>query len=102
MKKTLLRDVKLKDGRTFAKGTVCTVAFTKSEVGTDRLQVSDSQGNSLFKTRSYSAFWKAPSIATMEKWTNDGVAKTVSGHRTEPDGYGPDGSPSWLLALGLI
>jgi hypothetical protein len=44
----------------------------------------------------------SPSMKTLEKWSNDGVAKTVTGHRTEPDGYGPDGSPSWLLVFGII
>jgi len=32
----------------------------------------------------------------------EGIAKSVTGKRVEPDGYGPDGFPSWLLALGLI
>lgn len=45
---------------------------------------------------------KMPSIYLMEKWSDDGVAKTVLGHRTEPDGWDPEGSPSWILALRLI
>lgn len=45
---------------------------------------------------------KMPGLKTLEKYSYDGVAKTVTGHRTEPDGYGPDGSPSWLLVAGLI
>jgi len=45
---------------------------------------------------------KCPSLKTLEKWSNDGVAKTITGDRTEPDGYGCDGSPSWLLAIGVI
>jgi hypothetical protein len=49
-----------------------------------------------------SGFTKPPSLKTMEKWSNDGVAKSVTGHRVEPDGFGPDGSPSWMLALGII
>jgi hypothetical protein len=47
-------------------------------------------------------FTKAPSINTMMKWSDEGVARTITGHRTEPDGTGPDGSPSWLLVLGCI
>lgn len=46
--------------------------------------------------------FKEPSIKTMEKWMSDAIALTPTGKRVEPDGYGPDGSPSWLLALGLI
>lgn len=45
---------------------------------------------------------KCPSIRTLEKWSMDGVAKTVTGQPTELDGTGPDGSPSWLLAICVI
>ena len=50
----------------------------------------------------FSKTGKAPSEKSLEKMLSDGIAKTVTGHRTEPDGYGPDGSPSWFIALGLI
>lgn len=43
-----------------------------------------------------------PTLATLERWIDDGICKTPSGHRVEPDGHGPDGSPSWLLVLGYI
>jgi len=45
---------------------------------------------------------KVPSLETMEEWMDQGIAKSITGKRVEPDGYGPDGSPSWLLVLGLI
>lgn len=47
-------------------------------------------------------FAKPPSMKALEKWTYDGVAKSITGARVEPDGHGPDGAPSWLLALGYI
>ena len=50
----------------------------------------------VFKTR------KRPSIKTMEKWMENGVAKATDGCRVEPDGHCPHGKPSWLLELGLI
>jgi hypothetical protein len=40
---------------------------------------------------------KPPTIETMERWMCDGVAKTIHGKRTEPDG-----TDSWLIVLGLI
>lgn len=43
-----------------------------------------------------------PSIATLEHWMMDGICESISGDSVEPDGLGPDGAPSWLLALGLI
>lgn len=48
------------------------------------------------------SFRKAPSLAALERQSNDGVCTTVTGHRVEPDGFGPDGSPSWLLVMGVI
>lgn len=47
-------------------------------------------------------FSKPPGLKTLEKYNWDGIAKTPTGHKTEPDGYGPDGSPSWLLVLGFM
>lgn len=47
-------------------------------------------------------FRKMPSIGQLEKMSNDGVCTTVTGHRVEPDGFGPDGSASWLLVAGVI
>ncbi len=45
---------------------------------------------------------KVPSIKTLEKWSNDGVAKATDGCRVEPDGTCPHGKPSWLIKLGFI
>ena len=47
-------------------------------------------------------FGKTPSEKSLEKMSNDGIVTTVTGYRTEPDGYGEDGSPSWFLVLGVI
>jgi len=43
-----------------------------------------------------------PSVEDMTEWLTDGQCETPSGDEVEPDGHGPDGAPSWLLALGLI
>ena len=45
---------------------------------------------------------KQPSIGTMYKWLDEGVAKATDGCRVEPDGVCPHGHLSWLLELGLI
>ena len=47
-------------------------------------------------------FNKCPSLARLAKMNDDCVCTTVTGHRVEPDGFGPDGSPSWLLVMGVI
>lgn len=45
---------------------------------------------------------KAPSIATMERWMSNGVAKATDGCRVEPDGVCEHGKESWILVLGFI
>lgn len=45
---------------------------------------------------------KLPSQRELEWWSFDSVAESVFGSDVEPDGWSYDGSPSWLLALGLI
>lgn len=45
---------------------------------------------------------RVPSLKTLEKWMDTGVAKATDGCRVEPDGTCPHGKPSWLLRLGMI
>jgi hypothetical protein len=45
---------------------------------------------------------KQPSINTMERWSNDGVARATDGCRTEPDGRCEHGHQSWIMRLGYI
>lgn len=47
-------------------------------------------------------FRKPPTFKTLEKYSNNGIAKTPLGNSTEPDGYDSQGAPSWMLVLGLI
>lgn len=48
------------------------------------------------------AIGKRPSLSTMERWSDNGVAKATDGCRVEPDGTCPHGHSSWMLVLGLI
>lgn len=45
---------------------------------------------------------KVPSLKTLEKWSDSGIAKATDGCKVEPDGKCQHGHPSWLLKLGLI
>ena len=45
---------------------------------------------------------KRPSIATMQNWMFDGVAKATDGCTVEPDGHCEHGKPSWLIVEGVI
>jgi hypothetical protein len=48
-----------------------------------------------------SAF-RAPSLKKLEEWTFDSICESVGGENVEPDGWDSNGSPSWLLAIGMI
>ena len=94
---TTQKEIKLKDGSTLAKGLK--VSFIE---GMDsRCMVHSPDHAEPLRVRITSAF-KAPSMATLERWGMDSVCKTPTGKRVEPDGHGPDGSPSWLLVFSLI
>lgn len=43
-----------------------------------------------------------PSESQLAEWVSDCVCETPTGDNVEPDGHGPDGAPSWLLALGMV
>ncbi len=53
-------------------------------------------------TRMWEHGLKEPSLATMERWSCDGVARALDGCKVEPDGTCPHGFESWLLKLGVI
>ena len=55
-----------------------------------------------YKLPSWAFVSDLPSLAELDEWLMDGCCETLSGEMVEPDGIGPDGAPSWLLALGMI
>ena len=105
MNSKLKKEITLKDGRTFTKGSQASVKFAEVQY---RQVIIVTIGNESFKTKVtnghkiLTGFDSPPSIEDLEDWSCDGICETVTGHITEPDGTGPDGSPSWLLALGYI
>jgi len=100
----LTKVLKLKSGESFPEGASVTIKFLPNEPRKVELHglrdtpiiISPSSLPSYFKG------FKIPSPTTLNKWVSDGIAKTMTGKQCEPDGYGSDNSPSWLLALGLI
>jgi hypothetical protein len=43
-----------------------------------------------------------PALATLERWSDNGIAQATDGCRVEPDGTCCHGHKSWLLVLGVI
>jgi len=90
---------------TFPAGSRIQVAFAEGQDQHVFVREGQHRILRLSLTRAIGAitgFSAVPSERTLEKWMFDDVCKTPTGHRVEPDGHGPDGSPSWLRALGLI
>jgi hypothetical protein len=104
--RTLTRDISsAKKGISMAKGTSVTLSWPTSTPWVTK--ITDGSGNTLsvrtVNLHKYvSGISKPPSERTQEKWYNDGYSKTVTGERVEPDSFGGDGAPSWLLAAGMI
>lgn len=115
---TFRKDAKLKTGLVInagvrATGKFVTVHSDNSGHDYDAIEVTIPEGtevsagnvldaNLTFKTRKFSTFFKPPTMKTLEKYSFDGISKSVTGKRCEPDGHSEDGAPSWLLALGMI
>jgi len=102
-----VKELKLRSGTVIPVGMRCKVEWKEKDASTAIVTVDDDEvkpiripTGSLYKY--VSGFHKAPGMNTLEKWMADGVAKTVTGQRIEPDGWGTDGAPSWLLAIGVI
>lgn len=100
----LLKDVKTKND-SFDKGEMLSVVkYNNSFPYSVTLETNDGRKLSTRDERAYKilkGFPKPPSIRTMEKWMDDGVARAVDGARVEPDGVSPDGAPSWISVIGF-
>ena len=101
-------DLKMKDGAIIPAGTKIEFVFVKknSSYGIKVIKMDSTVRSVPFlvgpSNQSISAIKPRPSMKTLEKYVSDSICATVTGKRTEPAGEGPDGSPSWLLVLGLI
>jgi hypothetical protein len=50
----------------------------------------------------FAEFEPMPSMAALERMSNDGLCETPTGETVEPDGYDEHGCPSWLMICGLM
>jgi len=100
-----IREIKLKSGITVPAGIECKLSWQNERFTITQIECDNGVKFSASTARlgdKISGITKMPTEKTMYKWMDDGVAKTIFGARTEPDGTGMSGEPSWLLALGLI
>lgn len=105
---TMKKDVRLKNGDILNQGAPVNVSFLGardprgSSICVLDVPGHDSVRVSISKLPDLVNGFKRPSFSALERMTDDGVSSTPTGKKVEPDGYGVDGSPSWLLVLGLI
>ena len=92
-----------KTGTVIPAGSKLTVIFrTDSVTNRDSMEVTYPATGESYKSVNYANYFTPPSIKTMEKWVDTGIAKSVTGGRCECDGHSADDAPSWLLAMGMI
>lgn len=107
MTKTLTRAITTKKGIVFAAGEKVTVAFDvknslSGEKSSGVYSGTASDGRRFISANFATIGLKMPSLATLERYSDDGIAKSVFGEKVEPDGWDAHGSPSWLLVAGVI
>lgn len=98
-------EITLKDGYIIPEGQKVHIDFAPKSLSPSTMYVT--HGERIYRTnlaiahKKYTGIGKPPGPRALERYS-DCVSKSVTGKRVEPDGYGPDGSPSWLLVLGYI
>ena len=98
MRKTMYKDIMLRNGNIIKKGTIGEVKPIPNNTSACFVTI----GDHTYQLR-YSSVFKAPSINQIMKWDWDnGVCKTPAGKKVEPDGYDSEGFPSWQLIIGVI
>jgi hypothetical protein len=105
-----LRDLNFsKSGVTIPVGTNLNLSFSEKfhrqatiEFNGKRFGLRISNLHATVKSTNGVKFSKMPSMNRLEKMNDDGICTTVTGCRVEPDGFGPDNSPSWLMVMGVI
>jgi len=98
-----IKDLKSKKGTFISKGSDILATYDQNK----RAVMIEESDKIIYipasKAYNYlNGFKKEPSITTMEKWANDGIAKTIIGTKIEPDGYDNKGMPSWFIVVGII
>ena len=101
------REIKFKNGLVIPVGTNLAVTFTAGQMVANLTGGTAGGVPVSLKLRCsslprYFSRFKEPTTYMLEKWSDDGVAKSMLGKRVEPDGHDDEGSPSWMLVMGLI
>lgn len=102
MIKNCLREINLKSGGSIPQGATVEITLGANNLTATYKEREIKLGYRNANKNFGAPFGKVPSLATLEKWSDDGIARSVTGKRVEPDGFDSMNGPSWLLVLGLI
>lgn len=114
----LKRDLRLDNGSWVPKGTPVEVAFlgARNPKGSTLCLlylewVDDRTGRDYMtsplklgigRLPDYVTGFTMPGISQMDRWTEMGLSYTPTGRKVVPEGWAPDGSPSWHQVFGLV
>jgi hypothetical protein len=96
-----IKPIKLKDGSEIPTGAQ--ISWSKGQAAVTWSQDGEVRTGRISALRAADVLGiEKPSDAQVSKWVIDSVCESILGAEVEPDGFDPQGSPSWLLAMGLI
>lgn len=102
-KHTLIKDITLKDGSTYAKGEEFSVRWDREKPWISLLTIGQREIRVHSQTLpTLSHDFEAPDMSELDEVMCDGICYSMLGHSVEPDGWDHEGSPSWLLAMGMM
>ena len=105
MKTTTKKSFTSKKGVTINEGERVSVSFDVKRKSTGEpfaqyIRLTTEDGRRVVTSQFKAAGIKVPTSRTFDSWGT--IARSVFGNQVEPDGWDSEGSPSWLLALGLV
>jgi len=108
------RDIRIKNGDVIPRGTKARIEFILGNARMFRLAFDfvgpsgrDYEREPMTTTirdasEIVTGIAKPPGISALQRMSDNSIATTPTGKRVEPDGWASDGSPSWLLVMGMI
>jgi hypothetical protein len=94
--------VKLKDGTVIPEGSTISVQWSEFPAGVNLVTWNGRELKLSGRSIGKALAGELPTNDDMEDWVCDSICDTPTGHSVEPDGWGPDGVPSWLMLAGVI
>jgi len=102
---TARANISLKSGRTILQGEKCTVRWEDNQATVMIVQPASFDEPVRLRTTNAPRYFEeveAISMEELEEAVHDCTCPSILGDSVEPDGWDSQGSPSWLMAMGMI